>query len=146
MVPLSAARTLLTTLITNHLYLFEVTKEEVDKEMHIKRVVHLIINQQQAGEQQQSLHATLDSQHYTTTSPTSPPSTCATSSVMAHGPISTVGGPPNTVIDTRQVNSLIIGIKVAYGGRSEKIVVNVHLNKETTADDVLDMVLDKVGE
>ena len=61
--------------------------------------------------------------------------------------VSSVGGPPNTIIDTRQVNSLIIGIKTKYNNPNdsdEKTVVNVHLNRETTAQDVIDMIFNKV--
>lgn len=160
-VSLSLARTLLTVFIKQHLFLFEVTKEEVDREMHIKRVVHLIINQRteeylQAQQQQMMMgmneNGLQNSSYPTNISKPVLPQTVISSSLKTTG---RGGGPPLTVIDTKQISSLIIGIKVNYdggvlaGGKTEGdsgkvVVVNVHLNKETTAADVLDMVLEKV--
>lgn len=159
MLSLSYARSLLTTLIKNHLYLFEVTKEEVDREMHIKRVVHLIINQRL--EDQASINHQVNTAAQSCASSSRQPAVAGLSENASVPKMTTpppgqllapssIGGPPNTVIDTRQVNSLIIGIKFCTGGTvnvnecGEKVTVNVHLNKETTAKDVLNMVLEKV--
>lgn len=155
-VSVTSARTLLTTFIKHHLFLFEVTKEEVDREMHIKRVVHLMITQRtddmnvQQQQQPTMVNCGIGSLHHL--QPTMPISNKPALS-SAGG-----GGPPLTVIDTKQVNSLIIGIKVVDRhlngvledgkGEEEKeraVLANVHLNRQTTAADVLDMVLQKVS-
>ncbi len=164
-VSLSSARTLITAFIKHHLYLFEVTKEEVDREMHIKRVVHLIINQRTEeclqAQQQQMMMAGMAESGFQNSSSSSYPTNISKpvlpkTVVMPSSSLSAGGGLPLTVIDTKQVSSLIIAIKVNLddggvlgggggGGGGKSKVVNVHLNKETTAADVLDMVLEKVS-
>lgn len=162
-VSLSLARTLITAFIKHHLYLFEVTKEEVDKEMHIKRVVHMLINQRTeeclAAQQQKMMMMMGVPETPTQNSSSSYPTNISKPLVppqMAKMSSSNSGvgsGPPLTVIDTKQVSSLIIAIKVNFdggvlGGKAGESkgskVVNVHLNKEMTAADVLEMVLEKV--
>lgn len=157
-VSVTSTRTLLTTFIKHHLFLFEVTKEEVDREMHIKRVVHLMINQRtddmNVQQQQQppmvNMNIGIGGLHHL------PPPTKAISKAALGGG---GGGPPLTVIDTKQVNSLIIGIKlldrqlngVLPSAKEEAVekeravVANVHLNRQTTALDVLDMLFQKVA-
>lgn len=130
-IPLASARALLAALIHDYLALFEVTPEEIEKELQIKRVAQLIITQNKEGATNNNLAASL----------------VAKTSVLAHGagfvtPAAghcsvTSGG---NILVSRKVSVLIIGIRLHLpsGGVS---TMNVHLNKDTTAANVLDMML-----
>lgn len=124
-VSLSTAETLLTTLVNHCVCLFEVTKDEVEKEMRIKRVVHLIQNTE-----------TIDRQHKLGPVNMKPKR-------KASSPGSLDIKPLGSKVNPKEVHSLIIGIKVCVESKSSSIV-NVHLSRETTAKDVEDMIRQKV--
>lgn len=118
-IPLSTARALLALLIDNYLELFEVTPDEIAKELQIKRIAHLIIAQNKEK-----------------------PNTQATpSKTSATIPVDAIGQNKN---GQKGVFALIIAIRFQQAS-GNVTTINVHLNERTMASDVLDTILlDKV--
>lgn len=124
-IKLSSAECLITSIIKDYLWLFEVTKEELEKEIRIQRVVHLINNKNNSALDKQKLLCAARFR--------------ANRKLMS--PERKYG--PDINVDNKQVNSLIIAIKVCLGPNKPS-TVNVHLSKDTTADDVVNMIQQKV--
>ncbi|OTF78162.1 hypothetical protein BLA29_001984 [Euroglyphus maynei] len=130
-ISVSVARSILTALIQNHVWLFDVTKEELEKELHIKRVVNLIIsqNRKQSAKKQSGQKLKMNRMN---NNATGREHLIAIANKGYHGE------------DRTKVNSLIIGIKVTSTWSDNKQTnVNVHINRSTTANDVFEMILEK---
>nr|XP_027199352.1 uncharacterized protein LOC113793503 [Dermatophagoides pteronyssinus] len=128
-ISVSIARSILIALIQNHVWLFDVTKEELEKELHIKRVVNLIIsqNRKQSAKKQSGQKLKMNR-------------------------VNNAGGGEHMIAmankgyhvdDRTKVNSLIIGIKVSTWPDNKQTNVNVHINRSTTASEVFEMILEK---
>lgn len=149
-ISLLCSRKLLNTLVKNYLWLFDVSKEETEKELHIKKMTNMIIKQNSRKEQSGTDENKQKKFHTTVSESTSQiiishkQEQRKQSAVTQQNISACLQNLYNTVkVDIPQVDNLIISIKVhidaSYG------TVNVHLSKNTTAKDILAMVLNKVN-
>lgn len=115
------------SLIQNHVWLFDVTKEELERELQIKRVVNLIISQNK--KENSMKHAPVFNRQQRMK--------LIRSASINERLLAKTSNESN-------VNSLIIGIKVTILPYKPKMV-NVHINQNTTASELFDSVVKKVS-